>query len=407
MDYIQRDLESIIRKASEEYPILLLTGPRQAGKTTMLQKLMEGTGRKYVSLDNLADRNLASMDPALFLQVYKPPVLIDEVLYAPELFSYIRKCSDADHRPGDFWLTGSQVFRQVRGIQTTLAGRVAILSLPYLSQAELCGDHAEPFVVDMQALSARGRNRMPVSSREIFERIVNGDMPAVQETDPVQHEAFYSEFVRTCIERDVKAMAESVDSLKFLRFLTAAARMCSRILNITELIREAGINQKQARDYLAILETLGMIFYLQPYSDERLKRLVKTPRVYFTDTGLVCYLTGQTNPGVLEGSAFGDQVLENYVAAQIRRTYLNNGQDPCLFYYRNKDARQIDLIIEHDGVLDPVQIRKTMKPDESLVRSFDMISRASVARGKGAIICLKPEFSMIDASSFVVPVWAV
>lgn len=322
MNYIKRNLENVVSQVTKEYPVVLVTGPRQVGKTTMLQKLMEGTERGYVTLDDLNERNIAKTDPELFLQLHKPPVLIDEVQYAPELFTYIKMHVDKNHEPGAFWLIGSQVFKLMRGVQESLAGRVAVLSLTSLSQAEISGGEMEPFSIEMEALNERKKKREEADTRGIFERIYKGSMPAIVSGANSNSQIFYSSYLSTYIERDVKELSDAIDSLKFLRFITAVAARCGQMVNVAEIARNADINQTQAKKWLAILETLGIIFYLHPYSNNLLKRLVKTPKIYFYDTGLVCYLTKWSSAETLESGAMNGAILENYVVAEDHENLL-------------------------------------------------------------------------------------
>ena len=407
MNYISRNLEKVVTEVTKEYPVVLVTGPRQVGKTTMLQKLMEGTSRSYVSLDDLNERSIAKNDPELFLQLHKPPVLIDEVQYAPELFTYIKIYVDRNHNPGDFWLTGSQVFKLMRGVQESLAGRVAVLSLTSLSQAEICNGNIEPFTVDIEALLTRAKERKPADAREIYDRIFKGSMPAIVSGKNSNSQIFYSSYLTTYIERDVKELSDAIDSLKFLNFITAAAARCSQMLNIADIARDADISQKQAKDWLGILETLGIIFYLHPYSNNLLKRLVKTPKLYFYDTGLVCYLTKWSSAETLESGAMNGAVLENYVVAEIMKTYLNSGKEPFMYYYRDKDAKEIDIVLEHDGVLNPLEIKKSSNPGTELVKVFDLLDKSSTPRSKGAVLCMKPELSAIDRDNYIIPIWMI
>lgn len=407
MNYISRNLEKVVLQVSAEYPVVLVTGPRQVGKTTMLQKLMKGTTRKYVSLDDLNERNLAKTDPELFLQLHKPPVLIDEVQYAPELFTYIKIHVDKTRNPGDFWLTGSQIFKLMHGVQESLAGRVAVLSLTSLSQAEMSGSPMEPFLVDLTALSDRSANRVPADTEEIFNRIFKGSMPALISGQNSNSQIFYSSYLSTYIERDIRDLSDSIDSLKFLKFITAVAARCGQMLNIADIARDADINQKQAKDWLGILETLGIIFYLHPYSNNMLKRLVKTPKFYFYDTGLVCYLTKWSSPETLESGAMNGAILENYVVAEIRKTYLNCGKEPFMYYYRDKDAKEIDIILEHDGMLNPLEIKKSSNPGSELTGVFHLLDNSSTPRSSGAILCMKPQLSAIDRENYIVPIWMI
>lgn len=407
MRYIARNLEKVVLEVTKEYPVVLVTGPRQVGKTTMLQKLMEGTDRNYVSLDDLNERNLAKTDPEMFLQLHKPPILIAEVQYAPELFVYIKIHVDKYHNAGDFWLTGSQVFKLMSGIQESLAGRVAVLSLTSLSQAEICGGEMQPFTLDIEELSARRKERTKADAGVIFDRIFRGSMPAIVSEKNSNSQIFYSSYLTTYIERDVRELSDAIDSLKFLHFITAVAARCGQILNIAEIARDADINQKQAKNWLGVLETLGLIFYLHPYSNTMLKRLVKTPKLYFYDTGLVCYLTKWSSAETLQSGAMNGAILENYVVAEIRKTYLNCGKDPYMYYYRDKDAREIDIILEHDGVLNPIEIKKSANPGSELIKVFKLLDKSSAKRSKGAVVCMKPELSAIDRENYIIPVWMI
>ena len=405
MPYIKRSLEKVVLQVSKEYPVVLISGPRQVGKTTMLKKLMEGTDRNYVTLDDLQERALAKNDPEMFLQLHKPPILIDEVQYAPELFSMIKLIVDKEHRKGDFWLTGSQIFDLMKGVQESLAGRVAVLSLSSLSQTEIYGGEDRPFQIEIEHLMKRKEGRTSADLQEIFRRIFQGSMPAIVSNEVSNNSIFYGSYLSTYIERDVRNLSDSIDSLKFLRFLTAVAARCSQMLNVNEIARDADINLKQAKDWMGILETLGIIFYLHPFSNNMLKRLVKTPKYYFYDTGLVAYLTKWSSPETLENGAMNGAILENYVVSEIRKSYLNSGKAPFMYYYRDKDAREIDIILEQNGELNPIEIKKSANPAPEILRSFSVLEKTGLKRGKGAVICMKMELSAFNQENFIVPVW--
>ena len=405
MPYIKRSLEKVVLQVSKEYPVVLISGPRQVGKTTMLKKLMEGTDRNYVTLDDLQERALAKNDPEMFLQLHKPPVLIDEVQYAPELFSMIKLIVDKEHRKGDFWLTGSQIFDLMKGVQESLAGRVAVLSLSSLSQTEIYGGEDRPFQIEIEHLMKRKEGRTSADLQEIFRRIFQGSMPAIVSNEVSNNSIFYGSYLSTYIERDVRNLSDAIDSLKFLRFLTAVAARCSQMLNVNEIARDADINLKQAKDWMGILETLGIIFYLHPFSNNMLKRLVKTPKYYFYETGLVAYLTKWSSPETLENGAMNGAILENYVVSEIRKSYLNSGKAPFMYYYRDKDAREIDIILEQNGELNPIEIKKSANPAPEILRSFSVLEKTGLNRGKGAVICMKMELSAFNQENFIVPVW--
>lgn len=407
MNYIERTLEKVIREVSQEYPVVLVTGPRQVGKTTLLLKMMEGTSRNYVTLDDLSDRNLAKNDPELFLQLHKPPILIDEVQYAPELFTYIKIHVDNNHRAGDFWLTGSQIFKLMHGVQESLAGRVAVLSMTSLSQGEICGEKVEPFRIDLDSLTTRISERKHADTEEIYQRIFRGSMPAVANGVTSNSQIFYSSYLSTYLERDIKELSTTIDSLKFYNFLTSVAARCSQMLNVADIARDADLDQKQVKSWLSILETLGIIFYLHSYSNNLLKRLVKTPKLYFYDTGLVCYLTKWSNAETLANGAMNGAILENYVVSEIRKTYLNNGIEPYMYYYRDKDFKEIDIVLEHDGLLNPIEIKKSSNPGSEIIKNFSLLDRSSVKRSKGAVICTKTDLSAIDRENYIVPIWLI
>ena len=232
-------------------------------------------------------------------------------------------------------------------------------------------------------------------------------MPALISGQNSNSQIFYSSYLSTYIERDIRELSGSIDSLKFLKFITAVAARSGQMLNMADIARDEDINQKQAKDWLGILETLGIIFYLHPYSNNMLKRLVKTPKLYFYDTGLVCYLTKWSSPETLESGAMNGAIFENYVVAEIRKTYLNCGKEPFMYYYRDKDAKEIDIVLEHDGVLNPIEIKKSSNPGPELTGIFHLLDNASIPRSKGAILCMKPELSAIDRENYIVPIWMI
>jgi len=407
MKYINRSLENIVKELTKQYPAILITGPRQVGKTTMLQKLMEGTDRNYVTLDDLNERALAKTDPEMFFQIHKPPVLIDEVQYAPELFSYIKISVDNNHNAGDFWLTGSQIFKLMKGVRESLAGRVAILNMTTLSQSEIYGGINAPFQVDLNVLNEKVADRQSADTEMIFERIFKGSMPAIVNGTYVNSNIFYNSYISTYIERDVRELSDSIDALKFVRFMTAVAARCSQMLNISDIAMDADINQVQAKNWLNILETLGIIFYLHPYSNNMLKRLVKTPKLYFFDTGLVCYLTKWSNAKTVESGAMNGAILENYVVSEIAKSYSGNGLELYMYYYRDKDSKEVDIVLERDGIINPIEIKKTANPGSELVRVFHLLDKASVPRGKGAVICMKQMLSAIDNENLIIPIYLI
>ena len=405
--YITRHMEKPVMELNEQYPVLLLTGPRQVGKTTMLEHLIEveGKGRKKVSLDDLTLRELAKTDPKMFFQLYQPPLLIDEVQYAPELFPYIKIMVDERHQPGDFWLTGSQLFKMMEGVQESLAGRVALLHLSPLSQSEIMKRPPEPpLSLELPLLSERQNGRQMLNTPEVFQRIHQGGMPALVTGTYSNASIFYSSYIDTYMERDVRRLSNDIDSLKFLRFLRSVAARTSQQVNYKGIADDAEIDQTTAKNWLHVLEALGIIFLLEPYSNNVLKRTVSTPKLYFYDSGIVCYLTRWSSPETAMEGAMSGALLENYTVAEIIKTYQNAGQEPFLYYYRDKDAREIDLILERDGKLFPIEIKKMASPPKKLTKVFDLIDKSPLQRGTGAILCMADQLGAFDQNNLIVPI---
>lgn len=409
MKYISRHMEGRILELSKSYSAILLTGPRQAGKTTMLRSLAEkeNIGREYVSLDDLTARDMAKNDPALFLQLHKPPVLIDEVQYAPELFTYVKIHIDEHHNPGDFWMTGSQIFRLMRGVQESLAGRVALLHMSPVSQREINGLPCAPFTTDFDRLISEKDKIAPVTTPELFEQIWKGSMPGIISGDYPDRNMYYSSYLSTYVERDVRDISGTVDALKFNRFVTAVAARTSQLLNYKALADDADIDMPTAKNWINILETLGIIFLLHPYSNNVLKRTIKTPKVYFYDTGLVCYLTKWSSSEVAESGAMSGALLENFAVSEIMKSYQNAGLEPYLYFYRDRDAKEIDVIMEGDGKLCPLEIKKTATPDKRLIKAFGLIDKSPLQLGVGAVLCMAGELSAFDKDNLIVPIWMI
>ena len=408
MAYIKRTLENRILEISEDYSYLLLIGPRQVGKTTMLEHLMEGTDRQKVTLDDAENRRLAKTDPAFFLEMHPAPVLIDEIQYAPELFSYIKINVDNGAAPGSYWLTGSQAFQLMELAQESLAGRTAIIHMATLSQSELYGDGTtEPLSLTVENLNERKSHLTSCTSTEMFERIWKGGMPGHRSGRYKDRDVFYSSYIQTYINRDVTDMIPGIDKLLFADFIRAAACRTGQMLNVHDIAQDVGVSDDTARRWLQVLEKSEVIFYLRPYSNNLLKRTVKTPKMYFFDTGLVAYLTRYSSPEILMNGAINGAILENYTVAEIRKTWQNSAKECLLHYYRDKDTNEIDMVIETDGELHPLEIKKSTNPGTELASAFKVLDKGSVPRGAGAILCLREKLSAVDRDTFILPIWMI
>ena len=408
MAYIHRTLEQKIMDISRDYSCLLLIGPRQVGKTTMLEHLMKGSARRKVTLDDAENRRLAQSDPALFLEMHPAPVLIDEVQYAPQLFSYIKINVDNGAAPGSYWLTGSQAFQLMELAQESLAGRTAIVHMSALSQSELYGDGTtEPLSINLEKLNHRKEHLSSCNSVEMFERIWSGGMPGHRSGRYTDRDVFYSSYIQTYINRDVSDMIPGVDKLLFADFIRAAACRVGQLLNTHDIARDVGVSDDTAKRWLQVLEKSEVIFYLRPYSNNLLKRTVRTPKMYFFDTGLAAYLTKYASPEILMNGAINGAILENYTVAEIRKTWLNSARECLMHYYRDRDTNEIDMVIEADGELHPLEIRKSTNPGTELASAFKVLDKGSVPRGTGAILCLREEMSAIDRNTFILPIWMI
>ncbi|MGN0462686.1 MAG: ATP-binding protein [Ruminococcus sp.] len=408
MKYIKRSFEDKFLALNEEYSCLLLIGPRQVGKSTMLEHLMEGTDRNVVTLDNLEERKLAKNDPQLFLEMHPSPVLIDEIQYAPELFSYIKIAIDKGAPAGSYWLTGSQAFHLMDLAQESLAGRTAILHMSALSQSEMYScKGTSPFTVDLAELMKRKQGLSSASATEMYQRIWKGGMPGLASGKYKDRDVFYSSYISTYIDRDVSDMVDGIDKLIFADFIRAAACRAGQMLNIHDIASDVGVGDETAKRWLTVLEKSEIIFFLRPYSNNLLKRTIKTPKMYFFDTGLVAYLTKYVTPDILMNGAINGAILENYVVSEIRKTYFNNAKEPILHYYRDKDSNEIDLVMEANGELHPLEIKKASNPRSELIGAFKILDKASVPKGTGAILCLREELSAINRENLIIPIWMI
>lgn len=404
--YIRRAMEARVKELAGFFPVVLVCGPRQVGKTTLLKQLSESTGKKldYITLDYPQVRQLAINDPELFLQRYQPPIIIDEIQYAPQLLPYIKIRVDQENTPGQYLLTGSQMFHMMKNVSETLAGRVGILTLYSLSQAELAGSPSKPFL-PMNDLAGRE----PIALPEVFNRIYRGSMPMMAVNPDLSAEDFYGSYLQTYLERDIRDLVLIKDEGKFLRFLSCVAARTGQELVLADLARSADIDGKTADSWLSILVSSGLVFLLKPYFTNTVKRLVKRPKLYFTDTGLACFLSLWNNPRALEVSAMAGAMLETYVVSEVLKSYANAGKDARnhLCYYRDGNGEEIDLVILDNGTAYPVEIKMSADPGKNAMRHFHVLEKLGLQMGEGAVICLTPMPLPLTAQVRLVPVGCI
>lgn len=403
---LERTLSKTVKEVDQSFPVLLLTGPRQVGKTTLLE-MCAGKTRNYVTLDDLEQRELAKTDPALFLQSHQPPLIIDEVQYAPELFSAIKIIVDREKKKGLFWLTGSQKFHLMRGITESLAGRVAIIDLLGLSQAEISGraGTSMPFMPTPEWIdSAKKQVNTSKSLLDIYELIWRGSFPALNQDTAISRDIFYKSYVQTYIQRDVRDMMNISDTLAFNRFLGAVAARTGQLLNYSDIARDVDIDHKTAKAWLSVLETSGLVYLLQPYFRNVTKRIVKTPKLYFLDTGLCSYLTQWPTAASLEAGAMSGPLLETYLFSEILKSYWHNGKTARFYYYRDLDQKEVDLIIETGEAFYPVEFKKTASPSRTASKHFHLLEKLGKAVGHGAVLCFVEKDIPLSRDVTAIPV---
>ena len=383
--YIERTLSRSVLKADRSFYVVLLTGPRQVGKTTLLQNLQKN-GRSYISLDDLNNRSAAREDPAGFIDRLHLPVLIDEAQYAPELFPYIKMTVDKMKKPGLFWLTGSQQFSLMKNISESLAGRVAVLQLRGLSLAEEAGrPQTLPFFPRSEILKERQRTVTPLSMKKLYQKIWRGSYPGLVARKNTPWSMFYESYTTTYIERDVRAYLKINSLMDFQKFLRITAARTGQMLNYREISRDTGVSEPTVKSWINVLRATGLIVLIQPYFNNRTTRLLKTPKLYFMDTGLCCFLTGWLNPEVLERGAMSGPILETWTVSEIIKSHLHNARSPQVFYYADKDKREVDLLLEQEACLYPVEIKKTGNLKSLNFKGFHFLKKLKTPVGPGCL----------------------
>ena len=422
--YIKRAQETLVTKYSKYFKVVVVTGPRQVGKTTMLKHLIEqdrehGVERSYVSLDNTSILLSAKEDPALFLQRYRPPVLIDEIQKAPELLPYIKEIVDSSDQNGLFWLTGSQPFHLMKEVSESLAGRAGIIEMLGLSNAEIGGFETARFEPSADYFTERVGEARPYGVVEAYDRIFSGSLPGIRSLPEDLRPAAYESYLDTYIMRDIRSLARVSDELKFRKFMTACAVLTSKPVVYAELARAADVSEKTAKEWLSLLVSSYIVKIVEPYSNNLIKRLTKQPIMHFLDTGLAAYLAGWTSSSVLESGAMSGQIFETYAFSEVYKSFINTGSRAPLWFFRTNDRKEIDILMEKDACLYPIEVKKTASPSRKDARNLgalDPVGASNVPAelasfkrdiGLGCILCLAVDTFPVSDRAWAFPIWAV
>lgn len=361
--YITRTLEPVLRRAAREFPAVVLTGPRQSGKTTLLQHLF-GNDARYVSLELPDVRAAAAADPRGFLAAYPPPAIFDEIQYAPNLLPYIKERIDAERsRPGQYLLTGSQNLLLSQQITESLAGRAAMLRLLPLALRERAGVPEAP--LPWEPVRQRPA-RSPLSLADLWAGILQGGFPELAAQPGRDLSLWHASYIQTYLERDVRHLRQVGDLTLFQTFLRALAARNGQLLNLSDVSRDLGVAVNTAKAWLAVLEATYQVIILRPYFVNVGKRLVKTPKVYFTDTGTLCSLAGLKSAQHAAAGPLGGALFETAVITEVVKTLEHRGLEPQVYFWRTARGEEVDLIVDDGEQLIPIEIKLNATPHPAM-----------------------------------------
>lgn len=400
--YYKRHIEKTIIKAKEMFKVLLITGSRQVGKTTTLKHLFRDT-YNYITLDDANALRLAKEDPKMFFKTYKMPIIIDEVQLAPSLFQEIKRLVDKEDIYGQVILTGSQRFHLMKNITESLAGRIGILELEGLSLREITEDNFDlVFVPNKEQLSLNRQNK----TIDLWDIIFRGSLPELYKNDKIDRDLYFSSYIRTYIERDVRELLNIKDLDVFSKFIIAVAARTATPINYTNISREIGVDVKTVQSWIKVLEASGVITLIRPFRNNALKRVVEMPMLYFMDTGLISYLLMWPTKETLKRGAMSGPIIETFAVSEIIKSYKNQGiNDLPIYYYRDRDGKEIDLIIVSEDKLYPIEIKKTMNPQKSMTKNFSVLNRALGYKVENeTILCLVGQVIYLDDNITAYPI---
>lgn len=401
--YFERTLARGIAEISKNFKAVLVTGPRQIGKTTLLKHIAE-EGRKYVTLDNKADLFLAKTDPNGFLDTYAPPIIIDEIQYAPELFPHIKILLDNSHENGLIWMTGSQQYDMMKNVTESLAGRIAIMDMLGFSIYEREGLGASQWSFLPKSTV---KNQVPPKNMEdTFKIIWQGSFPKVISKDEKSRRAFYDSYIRTYLERDVRQLINLGSEISFITFLKVVAARTGQELNYEDIARNVGVASATVKSWISVLKASGIIYLLQPYFKNITKRLTKTPKLYFLDTGLAAYLAGWTTPEALQFGTSAGAFFETFVVSEILKSYYHNAENPPVCFFRDEKGNEIDLLIQKDQKFYPIEIKKHATPSVKDISEFKIFSKFEDI-GQGCEICLTSKIQPLLKNVTAISVWDI
>ena len=405
--YIKRHIEQAVLNRAKMKGAVVITGARQVGKTTLIETLKPDIPK--ITFDDLPTRQQAIAEPSVFFDFYPPPVFIDEVQYAPVIFHYIKILLDKSRHKGDFFLTGSQSFELMENVTESLAGRAGILELHGLSLREINQeDWNRPFLPTTEYLKTRMASKTLMTVPKIWETIHRGSFPELVTNTDFSWQAFYADYVKTYIERDVRKLTQVADEDSFYKFMTVCAAMTGQLLNLSSLAKDVGISEPTARRWLSILKTSGLVYLLKPYSNNAISRAVKTPKLHFLDIGLAAYLTRWLTPENMLSGAMNGRFLESFVVGEILKSYTNAGLEVDLYHLRDGHQKEIDLLIHENNTLYPIEIKASAEPDLRDIRHFAMLDKVKgVNVGEGGVVCLTKDLLPLKGQHKIIPLWAI